>query len=261
MKKHRGFLLLLILVMSNIKIAVCQCDHIKIKKRTTGTYEVPVTINGKITINFIFDTGCSKVYISPGLFNTLKDWGGVDSSDSGGYVISINPQGKQDTCKVIKLDSIRLGNTTIYNVSAVVSNSAKANMLLGQNVLVNFGKYLFDYQKPLLVLGDCAENPQISILSPNSDEIVEQNLTIKGKSFVNSNFNYLIIEWNNIRIIEPIRIIHYDGNWSQNITLGDINSKGVKYSITAVTSEKQHDDNMSFSTNSYYSNTITIIRK
>ena len=123
------------------------------KKRIDGLFEIPVTINEKITIDFIFDSGCAELFMAPDLYNILKMRGGLDSSDFIRNITIKTAQGAREICKEYRLKSVTLGNSTIFNVEAIVSNSINASMLLGQNVLSRFGKIHFDYKKQELVIG------------------------------------------------------------------------------------------------------------
>lgn len=151
MLNYRLFFLMFIWLLS---VNLVFSQSITIIKTPSGLYEVPVTINGKITINFIFDSGASMMFIAPDVFRTLRIRGGLDSSDYRRDIIVSNAQGRRETCRVYNLKSITIGGKTIKNIEAAVSNSASAGMLLGQNVLRQFGNISFDYKKNLLIFGD-----------------------------------------------------------------------------------------------------------
>jgi aspartyl protease family protein len=52
--------------------------------------------------------------------------------------------------KVFIIKEIRLGNKTVTNVKAAISNSIKAPLLLGQSLLNKFGKVIIDYNKGVI---------------------------------------------------------------------------------------------------------------
>lgn len=55
----KTFLIMIIWTL-NVNLVFSQCNHSPIQRTISGIYEVPVTISGKITFDFIFDIGCSK---------------------------------------------------------------------------------------------------------------------------------------------------------------------------------------------------------
>jgi len=52
------------------------------------------------------------------------------------------------------IHKIEIGNKSIENVKASISNSLSAPMLLGQSVLNRFGKVIIDYQNSTLTIID-----------------------------------------------------------------------------------------------------------
>src|SRR5262245_6532250 len=60
-----------------------------------GTYMVPITINGSVTVPFILDTGSSEVAIPEDVFRTLIRTGTVNDTDfigEGTYVLADGSQ-------------------------------------------------------------------------------------------------------------------------------------------------------------------------
>ena len=51
--------------------AQARAEDIPLIKKETGVYEIPVEINGVITMNFVLDTGASEVQIPVDVFFTL----------------------------------------------------------------------------------------------------------------------------------------------------------------------------------------------
>ncbi len=112
--------------------------------RTAGVYSVPVTLNGVLKIDFIFDSGASDVSISPDVALTLLKTGTIKKEDwlEGAYYKFAD--GSVAKSKRFKLKSLQIGNKIINNVTCSISNSLDAPMLLGQGVLSKFGKYTFN---------------------------------------------------------------------------------------------------------------------
>ncbi|MBC7652751.1 MAG: retroviral-like aspartic protease family protein [Deinococcales bacterium] len=121
-------------------------------KKTNGVYSVPVELNGVLKIDFIFDSGASDVSISPDVALTLLKTGTIKQEDwlEGAYYKFAD--GSTAKSKRFRLNSIKLGNKIIKNVTCSISNSIDAPMLLGQSVLSKFGKYTFDNINQKLIL-------------------------------------------------------------------------------------------------------------
>ena len=119
-----------------------------------GVYEVPITINGVLKINFIFDAGASDVSISPDIALTLIKTGTVKDEDFIGTESYKLADGSTIKSKVFLIKEIQLGNKKVNNVKASISNSVKSPLLLGQSVLNKFGKVTIDYNKGVIVFED-----------------------------------------------------------------------------------------------------------
>lgn len=121
-------------------------------KELNGVYTVPVELNDVLKINFIFDSGASDVSITPDIALTLIKAGTIKETDwlNGSYYKFAD--GSVAKSRRFKLNSVKIGNKTIKNVTCSISNSIDAPILLGQSVLNKFGKYTFDYKKQILIL-------------------------------------------------------------------------------------------------------------
>jgi len=119
---------------------------------SNGTFKIPVTINGKLTLDFIMDTGASDVLISPDVFSTLVRTGtlkGQGRLSKKSYVLA---DGRKQELTSFIIRSMEFGGKTIENVEATVSNSMTGHMLLGQSALRKLGSYSIDYEKKLMLL-------------------------------------------------------------------------------------------------------------
>ncbi len=102
-------------------------------KKVNGVYEIPITINNVLKLNFIFDAGASEVSISPDVVLTLIKTGTVTDKDFIGYQTYRFADGTTAKSKVFIIKEIKLGNKTISNIKASISNSINAPLLLGQS--------------------------------------------------------------------------------------------------------------------------------
>lgn len=116
---------------------------IKMKKEG-GVYKIPLRING-VEMDFIFDTGASTISISDLEASFLFKQGKISRDDILGKANFQDATGNITEGAIINLKEVTLGNRTIYNVRASVTNNVDAPLLLGQTALEKFGKISIDY--------------------------------------------------------------------------------------------------------------------
>lgn len=136
----------------------CNLDKLSLKPKNSipmikkaGVYEIPVTINGVLKLNFIFDAGASDVSISSDVALTLIKTGTIKDEDFIGIESYKLADGSTVKSKVFVLREIQLGNKKINNVRASITKSVTAPLLLGQSVLNRFGKVTIDYNNGLII--------------------------------------------------------------------------------------------------------------
>ena len=116
---------------------------IKMKKEN-GVYKIPVRINGVI-MDFIFDTGAGIISISDLEATFLYKQGKITKDDIIGSEKFQDATGTISDGAIINLKEISIGNRTLYNVRASVTDNINAPLLLGQSALEKFGKITIDY--------------------------------------------------------------------------------------------------------------------
>lgn len=114
--------------------------------KVNGVYEIPITINEVLKLNFIFDAGASDVSISPDIALTLIKSGTVNNGDFIGTSTYRFADGSLAKSQVFIIRKIQIGNKVISNIRASISNSVNSPLLLGQTVLNKFGKVTIDYK-------------------------------------------------------------------------------------------------------------------
>lgn len=119
--------------------------------KVNRVYEIPITINDVLKINFIFDAGASDVSISPDVALTLIRTGTVSDSDFRGSETYKFADGSIAKSKVFIIKEIRIGDKVVRDIKASISNSINAPLLLGQSVLNKFGKVTIDYDKKIIL--------------------------------------------------------------------------------------------------------------
>lgn len=125
---------------------------IKLYKSSSNLFEVLTEINNVLKISFIIDSGASEISITPDVALTLIRTGTINESDwleGASYKFA---DGSVAKSKRFNIRTLRIGDNTLYNVSASISNSLEAPMLLGQNALSKLGKISIDYNYGILCI-------------------------------------------------------------------------------------------------------------
>ena len=116
-----------------------------------GTFTVPVTINGALTLRFTVDSGASDVSIPEDVVTTLIRTGTISESDFLGEQTYRLADGSKVKSMTFRIRQLTVGNRTVNNVLGSVAE-VKGGLLLGQSFLSRFGKISFDYGRQVLVL-------------------------------------------------------------------------------------------------------------
>jgi hypothetical protein len=141
-----------------------------------GSYEIPVEINGVITLNFTLDTGASEVQIPEDIILTLSRTGTIKYADLLPEQTYRLADGSLVNRSRLVLRSLKIGQQRITNVVASIGNVSSA-LLLGQSFLEKLGAWGIDYQSQKLVLGRTArrgEAEQPAIEHPRQAEDTER---------------------------------------------------------------------------------------
>ena len=141
-KQHYKFIILVFLVILGQSMSFAQ-ERIPMKLEKSGIYTIPCEVNG-LKLSFVFDTGASVVHISLIEAAFMLKNGYINENDfigTGNYIMA---DGSIAENALINLKSIKIGNTTIDNVTACVSSNINASLLLGQSAIQKLGKYAID---------------------------------------------------------------------------------------------------------------------
>ena len=113
---------------------------------------IPVTINGKITRDFVVDSGADFPLIPFETFEELRKTGTLDDSDilSGGSMTTAS--GVTIPSFAFHLRSVRIGAVEIRNAIGVVG-PPKSQLLLGRSILNRFKTWSIDNDRHVLHLG------------------------------------------------------------------------------------------------------------
>jgi clan AA aspartic protease (TIGR02281 family) len=116
-----------------------------------GTFKVPVTINGQLTLDFIVDSGAADVSIPADVVLTLVRTGTLAESDfldSRTYRLA---DGSTIPSQRFLIRSLKVGDKVLENITGSVAPVA-GSLLLGQSFLTRFKSWSIDNQRQALVL-------------------------------------------------------------------------------------------------------------
>ena len=137
------FLYTIVFIAAAFSSLVCNADERIRMSLVGGVYTMPCEVNG-LKMRFIFDTGASTVCISMTEALFMVKNGYLEEDDFIGVAQTRIANGDIDENMVINLRFIRIGQLTIQNVKAVISNSINAPLLLGQTVIRQLGAWSID---------------------------------------------------------------------------------------------------------------------
>lgn len=114
-----------------------------------GVYYVPIVVDG-LPLRFIFDTGASNICISSAEAATLYKQGLLTEDDIKGTERMLDATGNVSVGAVVNLKTVTIGDITLHNVEAIVTENLSAPLLLGQSALSKFGRISIDYENNLI---------------------------------------------------------------------------------------------------------------
>jgi clan AA aspartic protease (TIGR02281 family) len=121
-------------------------------KSQGGVYTVPVEINGRLTLDFVLDTGASEVNIPVDVIRTLLRTGTVnipeDFLPGKTYTLA---DGTNIPSARVTIRSLKIGQHLITNVPASIGG-VQSQLLLGQSFLRRLGTWSIDNQQKVLML-------------------------------------------------------------------------------------------------------------
>src|SRR5262249_2746431 len=117
-----------------------------------GVYQLPVEINGVITLPFVLDTGAADVLIPADVVLTLVRTGTIKDTDFLQGKTYVLADGSTLKSPRFLLRSLKIGYRRVTNVAASIGPVA-SNLLLGQSFLEKLGAWGIDSQRQVLTLG------------------------------------------------------------------------------------------------------------
>jgi clan AA aspartic protease (TIGR02281 family) len=116
-----------------------------------GTFLVPITINGRIELDFTVDSGASTVVVPADVFGTLIRTGTIADADLTGKQNFTLADGSTQTQETFRIRSLTIGDRVLHDVEASVAPIA-GSLLLGQSFLRRFKSWSMDNERGMLML-------------------------------------------------------------------------------------------------------------
>jgi clan AA aspartic protease (TIGR02281 family) len=116
---------------------------VPLKVSRSGTFLVPVEINGRIVLDFTLDSGASDVTLPNDVFMTLKRTGTLKETDVVGQRTYVLADGSKTQSATFTIRSLKVGDIIVENVAASVAPS-QGSLLLGQSFLQRFKSWSID---------------------------------------------------------------------------------------------------------------------
>lgn len=159
-------------------------------------FEIPVQINGAITLNFIIDSGASDVQIPFDVFSTLVRANAIASSDILGAQDYVLADGSKQKSPKFLIRELKIGKYVLRNVPGSVG-SPSGSLLLGQSFLSHFDSWTLDNKRHVLKLvnkstepngevalsatGDAGPGPMASLSAPSIRQASPETALLCGK--------------------------------------------------------------------------------
>jgi len=116
-----------------------------------GTFVVPVTINGQLTLKFVVDSGAADVSIPADVFMTLVRTDTITEADFLGKQTYQLADGSTVPSQRFVIRSLKVGDKVLENVTGSIAPVA-GSLLLGQSFLSRFTSWSIDNQRRALLL-------------------------------------------------------------------------------------------------------------
>ena len=147
-------------------------------EKNGGVYYIPCEVNG-LKLKFIFDTGANDVSISLNEANFMLKNGYMKKSDLIGTEYYQIANGDINKGTTIVIRELKIGDKTLYNVSASIVHSQSAPLLLGQSAIKRFGKFSVDYATNTLILGESNDISKSKVSESNNKPKQEEVSVVK----------------------------------------------------------------------------------
>jgi len=121
-------------------------------RREGGTFVLPTSINGRLTLDFTLDSGAADVCIPADVAGTLMRTKTLTAEDFLGRQTYILADGSLLPSRQVRIRSLRIGDVEIKNVVASIVPQ-NGSLLLGQSFLGRLPSWTIDNRQPALIVG------------------------------------------------------------------------------------------------------------
>jgi hypothetical protein len=115
-------------------------------------YYIPATLNDKIHLEFVIDSGAGIVYIPDYVFKKLKAAGSIHNSDILGQGKSKIANGTLVDTLFFNIRKLKIGKTILENIKGGVGSNG-SSILLGQSALKKLEPWSIDTKRGVLKFG------------------------------------------------------------------------------------------------------------
>jgi hypothetical protein len=122
-----------------------------------GTFRVPVTINGQLTLEFVIDSGAADVSVPADVVMTLLRTGTITDTDFLGKQTYKLADGSTVPSQQFVIRTLKVGDKTLENIVGSIA-PVTGSLLLGQSFLRRFNTWSIDNQRQALILGSPPNN-------------------------------------------------------------------------------------------------------
>lgn len=116
-----------------------------------GTLEVPVTLDGAVTLRFAIDRGSSDGSVSTDVMERLIRAGTVSRADLLGNQVYYLADGSAASSETFRIHMLEVGDREVRDVMGSITHDADSP-LLGQSFLTRFRSWSIDNPRQVLVL-------------------------------------------------------------------------------------------------------------
>ena len=150
-----GLFVLMILALLGTGMRSVRAESVPLT-REHGAFVLPVVMNGRITRNFMIDSGASDVTISAEVLAALTRTGTIATTDYLDSQVYQLADGSKTRTQRVRIRSLRVGGVELKDVIVSVAPHADL-LLLGQSFLGRLQSWAIDNQRHLFAINEAAE--------------------------------------------------------------------------------------------------------
>lgn len=156
--------------------SLVQADEVPLINKH-GLHYIKATVNNKIELEFVVDSGAAIILIPEKIFKQLQAHGTIHPSDILGKTQLTTASGKAGMHLVFKIHTLKIGLTEIHDVMAAVGKG-DSPILLGQTALQKLEPWSLERKKGIFKFGSIKtktyrKNIVLSSQNINRNEVLD----------------------------------------------------------------------------------------